>query len=61
MTVQRTEINRSARPAAGAEDIQPRRPGEQRGADRGRLQHVPSGREPPIPAIDHGLGFLARG
>jgi hypothetical protein len=25
-----------------------------------RPQHVTSGRQPPIPAIDHGLGFGAR-
>jgi hypothetical protein len=61
MTVQRTEIDRSARPAAGAEHVQPRRSGDQRGADRGRPQHVSPGRQPAIPAIDYRFGFLARG
>jgi hypothetical protein len=60
VTVDRAQIDRAARAAAGVEDVQPRRSCEWRGPDCGRSQHVPARCEPPIPAFDHCLGFGAR-
>jgi hypothetical protein len=52
---------RPTRPATGAEDIEPGRSGEQRGADHWRPQHVPAGGKAPIPAVDYSLRLGARG
>jgi hypothetical protein len=40
VTIDGAQINRPARPAGWAEHIEPRRPGDQRGSDRWRPQHV---------------------
>jgi hypothetical protein len=60
MAVERAKIDRTAGPAAGAEDVEPGRFGEQGSPDGGRPQHVAAGGQASVPAIDHGLGFLAR-
>ena len=59
MAIKGSQINRSAGAAAGAEDVEPGRAGEQRGAERWGPKHVAIGREPSVPAIDHGLRFGA--
>jgi hypothetical protein len=40
VAVDRPQIDRPARAASRAEDVEPGRAGEQRGADRGRPRHV---------------------
>jgi hypothetical protein len=60
VTVDGAQIKRPARPAARAEDIEPRRSGAQRGPDGGRPQHVATGGEALIPAVDDELGLGAR-
>ena len=52
MPIDGSQINRPARPAAWAEDVEPRRPGNQRSPDCWRPQHVSPGGQTPIPAID---------
>jgi hypothetical protein len=52
--------DRSPRPAAGAEDVEPRRSGDQRCPDGGRPQHVAASGRSPIPALDDELGFGTR-
>jgi hypothetical protein len=61
MAVERAQIDGAAGPAAGAKDVEPWRACEQRGPDRGRPKHIAPGGEAPIPSVDYGLGFLARG
>jgi hypothetical protein len=46
------QIDRWARSAARTEDVEPRRTGDQRGADRWRPQRVAAGGRTPIPAVD---------
>jgi hypothetical protein len=55
MTVDLPQINCTARPAAGTEHVKPRRPGDQRGPDRRRPQHVPARDKLLIPTLDDGL------
>jgi hypothetical protein len=52
MPAHRAEIDRPARPAPRTEDIQPRRPGDQRGPDGRRPQHVAPSAQPPVPTLD---------
>jgi hypothetical protein len=61
MTGERPQIDREARPASRAEEVQPRRPSDQRSPDSGRPQHVAAGSKAPIPAVDDELGLGARG
>ena len=61
MTVERPQIDRPARPAARTEDVEPRRPGHQRSAYRGRPQHVAAGGKASIPAVNDELCRKARG
>jgi hypothetical protein len=60
VTVDRAQIDRAARPTARTEDIQPRRPGDQRSPDCGRPQHVSPDRQSAIPAVDNSLRLSAR-
>jgi hypothetical protein len=46
---------------ARAEDVEPRRSGDQRGPNGGRPQHVAAGGQSPVPAVDHELRLEARG
>jgi hypothetical protein len=55
MAVNGAQIDRPASAAARTEDVEPRRPGDQRGPDCWRPQHVTAGGEAPIPAIDDEL------
>jgi hypothetical protein len=55
MSIDGPKIDRLACPAASAEDVQPRRSGDQRGPNRGRSQHVAAGCPSPVPAIDDEL------
>jgi hypothetical protein len=57
MAVDGAQIDRPARPAAGAEDVEPRRSGDQRCPDGGRPQHVAASGQSRIPALDDELGF----
>jgi hypothetical protein len=61
MTVDGPQIDRPARAAARTEDVEPRRPGDQRGPDGRRPQHVAAGGQASVPAIDDQLRFEARG
>jgi hypothetical protein len=47
--------------AARAEHVEPQCPGDQRGPDRGRPQHVAAGGKLLVPAFDDGLRLGARG
>jgi hypothetical protein len=60
VAVQCAQINRPARPAARTKDVEPGRPGEERGPDCRRPQHVAAGGQSPIPAVDNKLGLGAR-
>jgi hypothetical protein len=53
VTVDRGQIDRLARPASGAEHVEPQRLGEQCGPDGGRPQHVAC--EAPIPTAEDDL------
>ena len=55
MAVDGPKIDRPACPAARTENVEPWRFSEQRGPDRRRPQHVPAGRQAPIPTVDDEL------
>jgi hypothetical protein len=64
MTIDISEIDRAARPAAWAEDIKPRRTRDQRCPYRRRPQHVAARGQLLVPALDNALrliGGVARG
>jgi hypothetical protein len=61
MPVDLPQINCPARSAAGAEHVKPRCPGDQRGPDRWRPQHIPAGGKLLIPSLDDGLRLRTRG
>jgi hypothetical protein len=60
MTVHLPQINCPVRAAAPAEQVEPLRPCDQRGADCQRPQHVPAGGELLVPTFDDGLRLGAR-
>jgi hypothetical protein len=60
VTVHRAQIDRPARSTAGAEDVEPRRSGDQRGPNGGRPQHLAAGGQSPIPSVDDELRLGAR-
>jgi hypothetical protein len=61
MTIDIPKIDRAARPATGAEHVEPRCSCNQRRPDRRRPQHVTAGGEQFVPALDHGLRLGVRG
>jgi hypothetical protein len=60
MTVYGAEIDRPARPAARTQNVEPWRPGDQRGPDRWRPQHVAADGQAPVPAVDDELSLETR-
>jgi hypothetical protein len=60
VTIDRPEIDCAAGPAARTEDVEPRRSGDQRGADGGRPQHVAAGGLASVPTINDELRLEAR-
>jgi hypothetical protein len=61
MAIERAQIIAWLVPQPGQNTSSQGRSSEQRSTDRRRPQHVPAGRQPPIPSVDDGLGLLARG
>jgi hypothetical protein len=61
VTIDSPKIDGTARPAAGAEDVEPWRAREQRRPDRRRPQHVPAEGELIVPALNDGLRLGTRG
>jgi hypothetical protein len=61
MAIDGAKIDGAASCAARTEHIEPGRPGQQRPPDRWRPQHVTTGGELIVPALDQGLSFGARG
>jgi hypothetical protein len=64
MAINRADVERADRAAAGAVNVKPRHAGHEGGADRRRPPHVASSRDLLVPAHDHtprlsdrGLGF----
>jgi hypothetical protein len=55
VTVDCAQIDRPARAAARTEHIEPGRSSDQRSPARRRPQHVPAGRQAPIPTVDDEL------
>jgi hypothetical protein len=52
MAIDGADIERAARPAAGAIDIEPRRARHEGSPDRRRPPHVPAGGQIPIPPLN---------
>jgi hypothetical protein len=61
MTVDGSQVDGPARPAARTEDVKPRRPGDQRSPDCWRPQHVAARGQASIPAVDDELRLKPRG
>jgi hypothetical protein len=60
MAVDGAQIDRPARPATRAENVEPRRSGDQRGPYGRRPQHVAPGGQTAVPAVDDELCLGAR-
>jgi hypothetical protein len=60
VTVDLPQIERAARAAAGAVDVEPWRAGNQRRTDRWRPEHLAASGEPFVPAVYNALRFGTR-